>query len=160
MKNKSLLICLFLFLLSCEPDDICLSSIEDTPKLILGFYDQNTGELKEVNNLKIQGLSNEEIYTYQTIDSIGIPLKNSENLTVYTLTKDFNENTSISGNEDKIYFNYNYNWNYISRACGFITTYDIQDIIIKNDSENWILNTEIIETNIIDEKNIHVKIFH
>ena len=160
MKNKSLLICLFLFLLSCEPDDICLSSIEDTPKLILGFYDQNTGELKEVNNLKIQGLSNEEIYTYQTIDSIGIPLKNSENLTVYTLTKDFNENTSISGNEDKIYFNYNYNWNYISRACGFITTYEIQDIIIKNDSENWILNTEIIETNIIDEKNIHVKIFH
>ena len=160
MKNKSLLICLFLFLLSCEPDDICLSSIEDTPKLILGFYDQNTGELKEVNNLKIQGLSNQEIYTYQTIDSIGIPLKNSENLTVYTLTKDFNENTSISGNEDKIYFNYNYNWNYISRACGFITTYDIQDIIIKNDSENWILNTEIIETNIIDEKNIHVKIFH
>ena len=97
---------------------------------------------------------------YQTIDSIGIPLKNSENLTVYTLTKDFNENTSKSGNEDKIYFNYNYNWNYISRACGFITTYDIQDIIIKNDSENWILNTEIIETNIIDEKNIHVKIFH
>lgn len=160
MKNKSLLICLFLFLLSCEPDDICLNSIEDTPKLILGFYDQNTGELKEVNNLKIQGLSNEEIYTYQTIDSIGIPLKNSENLTVYTLTKDFNENTSNSGNEDKIYFNYNYNWNYISRACGFITTYDIQDIIIKNDSENWILNTEIIETNIIDEKNIHVKIFH
>jgi len=160
LKNKSLLICLFLFLLSCEPDDICLSSIEDTPKLILGFYDQNTGELKEVNNLKIQGLSNQEIYTYQTIDSIGIPLKNSENLTVYTLTKDFNENTSISGNEDKIYFNYNYNWNYISRACGFITTYDIQDIIIKNDSENWILNTEIIETNIIDEKNIHVKIFH
>ena len=110
MKNKSLLICLFLFLLSCEPDDICLSSIEDTPKLILGFYDQNTGELKEVNNLKIQGLSNQEIYTYQTIDSIGIPLKNSENLTVYTLTKDFNENTSNSGNEDKIYFNYNYNW--------------------------------------------------
>ena len=57
-------------------------------------------------------------------------------------------------------FNYNYNWNYISRACGFITTYDIQDIIIENDSENWILNTEIIDTNIIDEKNIHVKIFH
>ena len=160
MKNKSLLICLFLFLLSCEPDDICLSSIEDTPKLILGFYDQNTGELKEVNNLKIQGLSNEEIYIYQNLDSIGIPLKNSENLTVYTLTKDFNENTPSSGNEDKIYFNYDYNWNYISRACGFITTYDIQDLIIESDSDNWILNAELININIIDEKNIHVKIFH
>tara|TARA_Y100000385_G_scaffold58082_1_gene55827 strand:+ start:1830 stop:2312 length:483 start_codon:yes stop_codon:yes gene_type:complete len=160
LKNKSLLICLFLFLLSCEPDDICLSSIEDTPKLILGFYDQNTGELKEVNNLKIQGLSNEEIYIYQNLDSIGIPLKNSENLTVYTLTKDFNENTPSSGNEDKIYFNYDYNWNYISRACGFITTYDIQDLIIESDSDNWILNAELININIIDEKNIHVKIFH
>ena len=160
MKNKSLLICLFLFLLSCEPDDICLSSIEDTPKLILGFYDHITGELKEVNNLKIQGLSNEEIYIYQNLDSIGIPLKNSENLTVYTLTKDFNENTPSSGNEDKIYFNYDYNWNYISRACGFITTYDIQDLIIESDSDNWILNAELININIIDEKNIHVKIFH
>ena len=89
MKNKSLLICLFLFLLSCEPDDICLSSIEDTPKLILGFYDQNTGELKEVNNLKIQGLSNQEIYTYQTIDSIGIPLKNSEKFNSLHIDKRF-----------------------------------------------------------------------
>jgi len=160
LKNTFLLIFLFQFLLSCEPDDICLSSVKDTPRLILGFYDINTGEIKEINNLKIQGLSNEEIYVYQTLDSIGIPLKNSENLTVYTLTKDFNENTPSSGNEDKIYFNYNYNWNYISRACGFITTYDIQDIIIENDSENWILNTEIIDTIIIDEKNIHVKIFH
>ena len=160
LKNTFLLIFLFQFLLSCEPDDICLSSVEDTPRLILGFYDINTGEIKEINNLKIQGLSNEEIYVYQTLDSIGIPLKNSENLTVYTLTKDFNENTPSSGNEDKIYFNYNYNWNYISRACGFITTYDIRDIIIENDSENWILNTEIIDTNIIDEKNIHVKIFY
>ena len=160
LKNKSLLICLFLFLISCEPDDICLSSTEDTPKLILGFYDQNTGELKKVDNLKIQGLSNEEIYIYQTIDSIGIPLKNSENLTVYSLTKDFNENTPTSGNKDKIYFNYNYNWNYISRACGFITTYEIQDLIIENDSDNWILNTELISTNITDEKNIHVKIFY
>ena len=32
---------LFVFLLSCEPDDICLTSIEDTPKLIIGFYEQN-----------------------------------------------------------------------------------------------------------------------
>jgi len=152
LKNTFLLIFLFQFLLSCEPDDICLSSVKDTPRLILGFYDINTGEIKEINNLKIQGLSNEEIYVYQTLDSIGIPLKNSENLTVYTLTKDFNENTPSSGNEDKVYFNYNYNWNYISRACGFITTYDIQDIIIENDSENWILNTEIIDANIIDEK--------
>ena len=35
------------------------------------------GELKEVTNLKIQGHDNEEVYIFQTLDSIGIPIKNS-----------------------------------------------------------------------------------
>ncbi|MDA9257923.1 DUF6452 family protein [Flavobacteriaceae bacterium] len=160
LKNNFILLGLFVFLLSCEPDDICLTSIEDTPKLIIGFYDKSTGELKEVTNLKIQGHNNEEVYIYQTIDSIGIPLKNLDNLTIYSLTKDFNENTSNSGNKDDLYINYNYNWEYISRACGFKTTYELKNLIIENDSNNWILDTDLINNIIIDEKNIHVKIFH
>tara|TARA_B110001452_G_scaffold157317_1_gene130886 strand:- start:1877 stop:2368 length:492 start_codon:yes stop_codon:yes gene_type:complete len=160
LKNNFILLGLFVFLLSCEPDDICLISIEDTPKLIIGFYDKSTGELKEVTNLKIQGHNNEEVYIYQTIDSIGIPLKNLDNLTIYSLTKDFNENTSNSGNKDDLYINYNYNWEYISRACGFKTTYELKNLIIENDSNNWILDTDLINNIIIDEKNIHVKIFH
>ncbi|MDB0069265.1 DUF6452 family protein [Flavobacteriaceae bacterium] len=160
LKNNFILLGLFVFLLSCEPDDICLTSIEDTPKLIIGFYDKSTGELKEVTNLKIQGHNNEEVYIYQTIDSIGIPLKNLDNLTIYSLTKDFNENTSNSVNKDDLYINYNYNWEYISRACGFKTTYELKNLIIENDSNNWILDTDLINNIIIDEKNIHVKIFH
>ena len=53
-----------------------------------------------------------------------------------------------------------YNWEYISRACGFKTTYELNNLIIENDSNNWILDTDLINNNIIDEKNIHVKIFH
>ena len=160
MKNKITLICSFLFFVSCEPDDICLSSTVDTPKLILGFYDLNSGNLKEVNNLKIQGKNSDEIYLYQTIDSIGIPLKNLEQLTIYSLTKDYNESSTSSGNSDKLYISYNYNYSYISRACGFITNYDLENLIIEKDTSNWILNTEIIKTNISNEENIHVKIFH
>ena len=160
LKNNFILLGLFVFLLSCEPDDICLTSIDDTPRLIIGFYDKTNGELKEVTNLKIQGHNNEEVYIYQTLDSVGIPLKNSDNLTIYSLTKDFNENTSNSGNKDNLYINYNYNWEYISRACGFKTTYELKNLIIENDSNNWILDTELINNNIIDEKSIHVKIFH
>ena len=159
LKNISTLF-LLLFVVSCEPDDICLDTIEDTPKLVIGFYDKLSGDLKEVANLKIQGENNEEIYIYKTIDSIGIPLKNSTNLTVYSFTKDFNESTSNSGNEDKIYINYNYNWEYISRACGYKTNYEIEGLIIENDSSNWILETEIVNNSIINEENIHVKIFH
>ena len=128
--------------------------------MILGFYDLNSGNLKEVNNLKIQGKNSDEIYLYQTIDSIGIPLKNLEQLTIYSLTKDHNESSTNSGNSDQLYINYNYNYSYISRACGFITNYDLENLIIEKDTSNWILNTEIIKTNISNEENIHVKIFH
>ena len=128
--------------------------------MILGFYDLNSGNLKEVNNLKIQGKNSDEIYSYQTIDSIGIPLKNLEQLTIYSLTKDYNESSTSSGNSDQLYINYNYNYSYISRACGFITSYDLENLIIEKDTSNWILNTEIINTNISNEENIHVKIFH
>lgn len=128
--------------------------------MILSFYDLNSGNLKEVNNLKIQGKNIDEIYLYQTIDSIGIPLKNLEQLTIYSLTKDYNESSTSSGNSDKLYINYNYNYSYISRACGFITSYDLENLIIEKDTSNWILNTEIIKTNISNEENIHVKIFH
>ena len=159
LKNISTLFLLF-FVVSFEPDDICLDTIEDTPKLVIGFYDKLSGDLKEVTNLKIQGENNEEIYIFKTIYSIGIPLKNSTNLTVYSFTKDFNENTSNSGNEDRLYINYNYNWEYISRACGYKTNYEIEDLITENDSSNWILETEIVNNSIINEENIHVKIFH
>ena len=128
--------------------------------MILGFYDLNSGNLKEVNNLKIQGKNSDEVYLYQTIDSIGIPLKNLEQLTIYSLTKDYNESSTSSGNSDQLYINYNYNYSYISRACGFITSYDLENLIIEKDTSNWILNTEIIKTNISNEENIHVKIFH
>ena len=159
-KIKSIFLTILIFLLSCEPDDICLSEIDDTPKLIIGFYDKNSGNLKEVENLKIQGLDNDQVYVFETIDSIGIPLINNKNLTTFNLTKNFEEDNVDSGNNDKMFVNYNPNWIYISRACGYITNYDIDNLIIENDIENWIIDSEIITYSIKDEKNIHVKIYH
>ncbi len=159
-KIKSIFLTILIFLFACEPDDICLSEIDDTPKLLIGFYDKNSGNLKEVENLKIQGLDNDQIYVFETIDSIGIPLINNKNLTTFNLTKNFEEDDVDSGNNDKMFVNYNPNWIYISRACGYITNYDIDNLIIENDIENWIIDSEIITYSIKDEENIHVKIYH
>ena len=159
-KIKSIFLTILIFLFACEPDDICLSEIDDTPKLLIGFYDKNSGNLKEVENLKIQGLDNDQIYIFETIDSIGIPLINNKNLTTFNLTKNFEEDNVDSGNNDKMFVNYNPNWIYISRACGYITNYDIDTLIIENDIENWIIDSEIITYSIKDEENIHVKIYH
>ena len=159
-KIKSIFLTILIFLFACEPDDICLSEIDDTPKLLIGFYDKNSGNLKEVENLKIQGLDNDQIYVFETLDSVGIPLINNKNLTTFNLTKNFEEDNVDSGNNDKMFVNYNPNWIYISRACGYITNYDIDNLIIENDIENWIIDSEIITYSIKDEENIHVKIYH
>jgi hypothetical protein len=160
LKNKILILCIYVLFHSCEPDDICLDAIDDTPKILIGFYDKDSKTKKEVNNLMIQGIDNDEIYLIQTLDSVAIPLKNLENLSSYNLVKDFTENENSSGNNDKLFINYDFTYKYISRACGYITNYELKNLVIENDNNNWILETEIIIPNITDEENIHVKIFH
>ncbi|MAU64306.1 MAG: hypothetical protein CMC38_08220 [Flavobacteriaceae bacterium] len=159
-KNIFLFFLSFIILISCEPDDICLTSIPDTPKLIIVFYDESSGLKKEVTNLKIQGYNNEKIYQFKTTDSIAVPLKNLEKITSYSFIKDFKENNDNSGNNDNILINYQYNHIYISRACGYFSNYDLNQIIIENDNANWIIKSEIMNPAVKDEKDVHVKIFH
>ena len=160
MKKSIILFFISCIILSCEPDDICLSSIPDTPKLIIVFYDESSGLKNEVTNLKIQGSNNEKIYQFKTTDSIAVPLKNLEKITNYSFVKDFKENVDNSGNNDNILINYQYNHIYISRACGYFSNYDLNQIVIENDNLNWIIKSEIMNSAVKDEKVIHVKIFH
>lgn len=148
------------YLISCEPDDICLTTIPDTPKLIIGFFDESTGLKKEVLDLKVQGNNSEEIYLFQTTDSISLPLKNLEKITSYALVKNFNENINDLGNRDHLLVSYQYNHIYISRACGYMSNYDINQVVVENDNSNWIIKSEIINSQVKDEKTIHVKVFH
>ena len=148
------------YLISCEPDDICLTTIPDTPKLIIGFFDESTGLKKEVLDLKVQGNNSEEIYLFQTTDSISLPLKNLEKTTSYALVKNFKENINDSGNRDHLLVSYQYNHIYISRACGYMSNYDINQVVIENDNSNWIIKSEIINSQVKDEKTVHVKVFH
>lgn len=148
------------YLISCEPDDICLTTITDTPKLIIGFFDESTGLKKEVLDLKVRGNNREEIYLFQTTDSISLPLKNLEKITSYALVKNFNENINDLGNRDHLLVSYQYNHIYISRACGYMSNYDINQVVVENDNSNWIIKSEIINSQVKDEKTIHVKVFH
>jgi|TARA_B110000967_G_scaffold89987_1_gene92599 hypothetical protein len=160
LKKNIIFLILSYFIISCEPDDICLVSLPDTPKLIIGFFDESNGLKKEVTNLKIQGLDNDEFYFFETTDSISISLKNIEKITSYFFTKDFDKNSGISSNDDHILFNYQYNHMFVSRACGYVSNYDLNQIVIESDSQNWITKTEITNSAVKDEKAVHVKIFH
>ena len=153
----SRVILILFFLISCEPDDICLESNPDTPNLILKFVDVFSGENKSVSNLRITGINNIEDFFVGTVDSISIPLNNYENTSSFSFTKEFESNQS---NEDLIYFNYTRNNVYISRSCGYKMEYEIDNIIVENDNSNWIEDS-IIETRTVNnEISHHVKIYH
>ncbi len=153
----SRVILILFFFISCEPDDICLESNEDTPNLILKFVDSFSGENKSVSNLRIKGINNIEDFFVGDVDSISIPLNNHENTSSFSFTKEFESNQS---NEDLIYFNYARNNVYISRSCGYKMEYNIENIIVENDNSNWIEDA-IIETRTVNnEISHHVKIYH
>jgi hypothetical protein len=160
MKKIIILFILGVIVSSCEPDDICLTTITDTPKLIVVFFDTTSGLKKEVSNLKIKGLKRDEDYLFKTTDSVSIPLKNIEKTTSYAFIKEAQENIDNSGNKDHVLINYQYEHIYISRACGYKSNYDLNQIVIENDNSNWIIKSEIIESSVVDENTVHVKIFH
>lgn len=154
---------------TCEKDDICSAETSTTPKLILRFYDiSDQEETKTVPNLLVYGLNNlNEIVLFDHIglstsnlDSIAIPLRTDDNLTRFVVHRDFENDDFNTGNFDVISANYEREDVYVSRACGYKTIYNNLTLNLEIDSDNWIINSEILNTTVENETTAHVKIFH
>ena len=148
--NKVLLIYFFI-LFSCEPDDLCLETYPDTPKLIIKFFDNVSQESIVINNLTIEDIDRNLVLFTGTTDSISIPL----NYTKQQTSHNFIYNTNL----DKVYVNYGTNEVFVSKGCGYRMEYLLENIIVENDNENWINSLEILNENVVEELNHHVKIF-
>lgn len=154
MKKNFILIFLFIIsITSCERDDICIDEI--TPNFTIRFYDsENPTEFKSVAGLKVKLLNT----TIDTIlvsgDSIQLPILNSIDTTVYSLTN--SDNTSEIST-DFITLIYDSNEVFVGRSCGFKSVYD--NVIYEN-TENWINDFQIVTESIQNETAAHVKIFH
>ena len=148
--NKVLLICFFI-LFSCEPDDLCLETYPDTPKLIIKFFDNVSQESTIINNLIIEDIDRNLVLYNGTTDSISIPLNYRKQQT----SLNFIYNTNL----DKVYVNYGTNEVFVSKGCGYRMEYLLENIIVENDNENWISSLEILNENVVEELNHHVKIF-
>ena len=148
--NKVLLICFFI-LFSCEPDDLCLETYPDTPKLIIKFFDNVSQESTIINNLIIEDIDRNLVLYNGTTDSISIPL----NYTKQQTSLNFIYDTNL----DKVYVNYGVNEVFVSKGCGYRMEYLLENIIVENDNENWISSLKILNQNVVEESNHHVKIF-
>ncbi|MBN9283009.1 MULTISPECIES: DUF6452 family protein [unclassified Flavobacterium] len=157
---------------SCEKDDICADGTPTTPSVVIEFYDKNDPTvLKSVTNLRViadgmtepiifNATGNEDTKYLTTANKIKIPLKTTEDITSYHFTQNA-ANPAIS-NEDHMVFNYSRTDQYVSRACGYKTTFKLapnNPVIPEGDTDKWISNIVTVQSNIENPNETHLKIY-
>ena len=172
-----LLIALTAIILSCEKDDICAAETPTTPQLVLRFYDiASQDDTKVVTGLlaytfddmdNVIAILGEGIATR---DSIAIPLRTDMNSTNFVLHRDYEIDDNgtpddetddiILGNPELITVNYEREDVYVSRACGYKTIFNSISFSVESDTDNWIVNSQIINTNVENQNAAHVQVFH
>ncbi len=164
-----LITALFYWVSSCEKDDICVDG--DTPLLVLGFFDVNdTTAAKAVPSIRIKSIDIDSILTNSTFgdrsnspDSLQVPLRSNAVTTMYQIisgSDDDDETNEEIGNIDTLTISYELGEAFISRACGFVTNYNNISVTLTEGAENWIQDIRVVQPNVENTDNIHVKIFH
>ena len=150
--------------MACEKDDICVDG--DTPLLLIKFLDIADPESpKSVNSLRVIGLGQEEVVNTiadrTNLDSISIPLRIGEAETRYVFILDSaGDPGAETGNADTLTISYSNREEFISRACGFVATFEDLQITVQPDAENWIQDINIINAIVRKQDSAHVSILH
>ncbi|RZK11644.1 MAG: hypothetical protein EOO46_06015 [Flavobacterium sp.] len=164
--------------LSCEKDDICDPSTPTTPRLVIKFYDFNNPSVtKRINNLKIvgdginysNGVLNNQGSQFWTDSLVYLPLRVNQDVSKFRFIRFATQDTILANARvDTLEFNYSRRDEYVSRACGFKTIFDLNggqaEPFILNDDENatlgnWIRNIEVESTNINNEDETHINLY-
>ena len=157
-------ICLFT-IASCEKDDICVEG--NTPLMVIEFFDVDDRDTPK-NVTAFRAVGEGQTVTVNTVadrtslSSITIPLQTDIDNTGFLLISDSEDNDDgfEIGNIDTVTFNYTRLEEFKSRACGFIVNYEELVGALQTDTDNWIQEIEIIQTEIINSDSTHVKIYH
>lgn len=163
MKKLFLLLLISFFFSGCEKDDICDDTIATTPKVVIEFYDTaNPTVLKNVVNLGVIAPGFTNGFGFSNTSSIKVPLKTFENSSVLYFIQNGTAEPITDDNSDEVTFNYTRKNVYISRACGYKTSYTLDTtnpIIVTADGNNWIQSVTVSQPNIENENETHVKIY-
>lgn len=155
---------------SCEKDDICAEGTPTTPSLIVEFYDKdNRTDLKNITNLKFYAEGFETEIDSVTGTKMSLPLKTNQPSTKWALV--FNRVTTggVITNTDFLEFKYTTRNEYISRACGYKTLFTLNNdsaaepnpvhTDAADETNLWIQDITLEQTNVEDENEVHVKIY-
>ena len=165
-KLLLLLIALAWSFSSCEKDDICDVATATTPRLIIEFFDITNPALpKNVTKLAVIGEGSDEYIGFDAKSRIELPLRSTTDITKYKFILNYGNTVNPEiVNEDNLEFRYFRNNIFVSRACGLKTIfvldadnpYTLTDASIPD--ELWIKNITLVQPNILDENETHLKI--
>lgn len=134
---------------SCEKDDFCTET-PVTPSLILRFYDNaDRTTVKSTSELYVWADNKDSIFVNVATDSLVIPLNPASSQTIYNLSQG-----SII---DQLTIDYNVEYEFVSRSCGFKATYDN---ISFNSNNTWINEVQATTTIVNNENAAHVQVYH
>jgi hypothetical protein len=156
---------------SCEKDDICDANTLTTSRLVITFYDfTNPSLTKNVSNLKIigEGMTEGISYNGSTVingSTVALPLKTDADLSSFRFILNFGSSNPAFVNEDILLFNYSRENIFVSRACGFKTSYtlDPQTPFVHTDGptadQKWIQYIAVKNSTITNENETHLEIY-
>jgi hypothetical protein len=172
MKKIILLVIAMAFTFSsCEKDDICDANTSTTPRLVISFYDVNNASIaKSVTDLTIigEGMTEGITFSGSTLingNTVSIPLQTDVDATSFRFILNFGNANPAVVNEDIVRLNYTRKNEFVSRACGFKTTYllDRATPFVHTDGATadgkW-MNTIAVKNSTIETENeTHLEIF-
>jgi Family of unknown function (DUF6452) len=166
MKKILLLLLLAFSFSACEKDDICdTNSTATTPKLVVEFYDIiNPTVPKIVSNLGIIAEGLETGIKFKTDSKILVPLKIDATTVRYKFVQNAGTDATVDDNIDIITISYSTKNTYVSRACGYKTTFELDatnGVVLtdKTPIDNlWMREIQVRTIKIENENEIHVKI--
>lgn len=144
MKKILIILSLTFLFLGCEKDDVCdPNSTQTTPKVVIEFYDAaaTTETVKNVTNLRVIAPNFTTGFGFNGTSKIKLPLKTFQDNSILNFIQNGSDTDTTNDNLDEITFNYTRKETYISRACGYKTTYTMDTtnpVVITPDASNWI----------------------
>lgn len=165
MKKIIIILSLTFLFSGCEKDDVCdPNSTQTTPKVVIEFYDAatTTETVKNVTNLGVIAPNFTTGFGFNGTSKIKLPLKTFQDNSILNFIQNGSDTYTTNDNLDEITFNYTRKETYISRACGYKTTYTLDTtnpVVITPDASNWIQNIVVVQPNIENENETHIKIY-
>ncbi len=145
---------------NCEKDDICADGTPVTPRVIIEFYDAtNTSTLKNVANLLVIEPTLTQGFPFNGKSKIEVPLRTNALSTTLNFVQNGSDSDATNDLIDTVTFNYETSEVYVSRACGFKTLFYLNETNGYITTNNWITNYTIVQPNIENENEIHIKLY-